>query len=50
MGYLLLDDVRRNEEFGRSLRVFVNYGEAETAKHSEFISNFAVVQLADYTY
>lgn len=50
MGYLLLDDVRRNEEFGRSLRVFVNYGEAETAKHSEFISNFAVAQLADYTY
>ena len=50
MGYLLLDDVRRNEEFGRSLRVFVNYGQAEIAKHSEFISNFAVAQLADYTY
>lgn len=50
MGYLMLDDTRRNEKFARYLRVFVNYGEAETAKHSEFISNFAVEQLKDYTY
>ena len=50
MGYLMLDDTRRNEKFARSLRVFVNYGEAETVKHSEFISNFAVEQLKDYTY
>lgn len=50
MGYLLVDDVRRNDNFARSLRVFVNYGEAETVKHSGFIANFAIEQLNDYTY
>ena len=48
MGLLLLDDTTRNEAFRRSLRVFVKYGQAEVAKHADFISNFRPDQLADY--
>ena len=50
MGYLLMDDVRRGGEYRRSLAVYVNYGEAEVAKHTEFINNFNVEQLKDYLY
>ena len=50
MGYLLMDDVRRNPDFARSLRNFVNYGEAEASKHAEFITNFDESSLADYTF
>ena len=50
MGYLLMDDVRRNPDFARSLRNFVNYGEAEASKHAEFITNFDEASLADYTF
>ena len=48
MGLLLLDDTTRNDAFRRSLRVFVKYGQAEVAKHADFISNFRPDQLADY--
>lgn len=50
MGYLLLDDTQRNEEFRRSLNVFVNYGEAEVAKHSSFINNFKEDEIKNYLY
>lgn len=50
MGYLLLDDTQRNEEFRRSLNVFVNYGEAEVAKHSSFINNFKEGEIKNYLY
>lgn len=48
MGLLLLDDTTRNDAFRRSLRVFVKYGQAEVAKHADFINNFRPDQLADY--
>lgn len=48
MGYLLLDDTTRNAEFRGSLNVFVKYGQAEVAKHADFISNFKPEQLAYY--
>ena len=48
MGLLLLDDTTRNDAFRRSLRVFVKYGQAEVAKHTDFINNFRPDQLADY--
>ena len=48
MGYLLLDDATRNDDFRRSLNVFVNLGKAECAKHAEFIEAFKPDQLAFY--
>ncbi len=48
MGILLLEDAARNDMFRRSLNVFVNYAEAEVAKHADFISKFAHDQLNDY--
>ena len=50
MGYLLMDDVRRNPDFARSMRNFDNYGEAEASKHAEFITNFDDASLSDYTF
>lgn len=48
MGLLLLDDARRDDSFRRSLRVFVKYGQAEVAKHADFIANFRIDQLDEY--
>ena len=48
MGYLLLDDATRNDDFRRSLNVFVNLCKAECAKHAEFIEAFKPDQLAFY--
>ena len=50
MGYLLLDDAQRDGMFRRSLNVFVKYGQAEVAKHADFIANFQPEQLANYLY
>lgn len=50
MGYLLLEDTQRNAEFRRSLRVYVKYGQAEVAKHADFISNFKPEQISEYLY
>lgn len=50
MGYLLMDDVRRNGDYRRSLNVYVNYGEAEVSKHADFIANFDIDQMKDYVY
>ncbi len=50
MGLLLLDDATRNDAFDRSLRVFVKMGQAEVAKHADFIGNFRPDQLANYLY
>jgi hypothetical protein len=50
MSQLLLDDTTRNESFERSLRVYLNFAEAEVIKHSAFISNFQPEQLSCYTY
>lgn len=48
MGYLLLEDTQRNPAFRRSCHVYVKYGQAEVAKHADFIANFRPEQLADY--
>ena len=48
MGYLLLEDTQRNSAFRRSCHVYVKYGQAEVAKHADFIANFRPEQLADY--
>lgn len=50
MGYLLLDDAQRDDSFRKSLNVFVKLGQAEVAKHADFISNFHPEQIADYLY
>ncbi|MCH5217294.1 MAG: acyl-CoA dehydrogenase family protein [Muribaculaceae bacterium] len=48
MGYLLLEDTQRNGEFRDSLHVYVNYGQAEVARHADFITNFKPGDLAYY--
>ncbi len=50
MGYLLLEDTQRNEDFRKSLLVYVKYGEAEVARHASFIGNFRPEQIEDYLY
>ena len=50
MGYLLLADAQRDASVRRSLRVFVKYGQAEVAKHADFIANFRPEQIEDYLY
>ncbi len=50
MGLLLLDDTTRNDAFRRSLHVFVKLGQAEVAKHADFIANFRPEQIEDYLY
>lgn len=50
MGYLLLDDANRNEEFAKSARNYVRFGEAEVTRHADFINKFDVAAQADYSY
>ena len=50
MGYLLLSDANRNEEFAKSARNYVRFGEAEVTRHADFINKFDVTAQADYTY
>ena len=41
MGYLLVNDASRCPElFMNSAKVFVNYGEAQVARHHRFIAGF----------
>ncbi len=50
MGYLLLDDTRRNAEFRRSMEIFVRMGQAEVAKHVAFIENFQPGDVKEYLF
>ena len=50
MGYLLLDDATRSEGFAKSASNYVRFGEAEVARHAEFINKFNAESIADYTY
>ena len=50
MGYLLLEDATRNEVFIKSANNYVRFGEAEVARHAEFINKFNVEAVTDYTY
>ena len=59
MGYLLVIDADRAakdenmketaESLAKSANIFVNWAEAEVAKHTEFINRFTPAELADYT-
>ncbi len=48
MAYLLLADANRTESFTKSCEVYTRMIAAEVTKHSEFISNFNVADLALY--
>ena len=48
MGYLLLEDTQRNASFRKSLHVYVKYGQAEVAKHADFIGNFRPEEIENY--
>ena len=50
MSYLLLEDCQRNDSFQRPLAVYLKYGEAEIAKHAEFINTFKAEQINNYLY
>ncbi|MCM1152391.1 MAG: acyl-CoA dehydrogenase family protein [Muribaculum sp.] len=51
MGYLLLDETQRHgDEFRKSMHVYVNYGQAEVAKHADFIGNFIAQDIKEYLY
>ena len=49
MTQLLLRDATKNAAmFGKSLKVFVNYAEAEVAKHYNFVKSLDASQIANY--
>ena len=48
MGHLLLNDATRNESFRQSAKVYINFGEAEVAKHAAFIERFNPEMIAAY--
>lgn len=48
MGYLLLGDATRTESFTKSAFNYVRFGEAEVARHAEFISKFTPEMVNDY--
>lgn len=48
MGHLLLADTTRNESFRHSAEVYINFGEAEVAKHAAFIAHSKPEMMADY--
>ncbi len=50
MGYLLLSDATRNDSFAKSANNYVRFGEAEVARHAEFIKKFNPVSITDYTF
>jgi len=50
MSYLLLEDAGRDVSFERSLRVYVNYGQAEVTKHSDFIAKFRPEEINNYLF
>ena len=50
MGYLLLSDANSNEEFAKSARNYVRFGEAEVTRHADFINKFDVASQSDYSY
>lgn len=48
MGYLLLHDASRNEDFRRSAEVYINFGESAVQGHAQFIDGFTVECLDIY--
>ena len=50
MAYLLLQDAKVNESFRSTALVYTKMVQAEVARHCEYINNFDIAQLADYTF
>ena len=50
MGYLLLSDATRCNDFSKSAEVYVRYGEAEVNRHYKFISEFTEADQENYKY
>ena len=48
MGYLLISDATRNSEFEASAANYIRFGEAEVARHAEFIGKFEPEMVASY--
>ncbi|MBP3298399.1 MAG: acyl-CoA dehydrogenase family protein [Muribaculaceae bacterium] len=48
MGWLMLGDCQRTPDFKNSLTVFVNWAQAEVARHADFIEKFCPCELAAY--
>ena len=48
MGYLLISDATRNSEFEASAANYIRFGEAEVARHAEFIGKFEPGMVASY--
>lgn len=49
MGYLLLLDANKNDEFKASAVVYNKLAQAEVAKHADFIDNFSIDEINNYT-
>lgn len=49
MGYLLIEDSMRNADFTKSANVYVRFGEAEVARHYDFIKNFSTEDIEFYS-
>ena len=48
MGYLLLESAKVNEAFVKTATVYTKIIQAEVARHTDFIDNFTIDQLAAY--
>ena len=48
MGYLLIIDASRDEQFRKSAEIYINYGEAEVNRHASFINEFDVEKIDIY--
>lgn len=48
MGYLLITDATRDDQFTKSAQVYLNYGEIEVKKHAAFIDMFDKEQIGLY--
>jgi len=48
MGYLLIIDASRDEQFRESANVYIRFGQTEVEKHATFISGFEKDSLACY--
>ncbi len=48
MGYLLLLDTQRDEQFKKSTEIYINMGKAENKSRAEFIHSFTLDQIGMY--
>jgi alkylation response protein AidB-like acyl-CoA dehydrogenase len=48
MSYLLIVDASRDEQFGKSAEIYLNFAEAEIHKHAAFVDKFPVENVDKY--